>query len=132
MYHCNGCNKYFEEDKDSEITDVISKLCDDCKIKSKFCMICGKEIKNFDTSSKTKPEQGMWEGGIVDKISANYGSTLDGNMYIIAICDSCMIKHIDRIEYVGNYMENYRINKQILKIPKVITEDILKSDPKKD
>jgi hypothetical protein len=48
--------------------------------------------------------EGMWEGGIVDRIAANYGSSLDGNMYILAICDKCVIER--KLKYVGNYIEN--------------------------
>ncbi|HUX56225.1 MAG TPA: hypothetical protein VMV77_04580 [Bacteroidales bacterium] len=51
-----------------------------------------------------KPESAMWDGGIVDKIAAGYGSDLDGNMYLIAICDKCVIGNKDKIEFVGTYM----------------------------
>jgi len=31
-------------------------------------------------------------GGVVEKISAGYGSSLDGNQYVLAICDSCIME----------------------------------------
>lgn len=59
-----------------------------------------------------RAENRMWNDGIVGNISAGYGSTLDGNCYVIAICDECITKkHLDgTIAYSGHYMspEYYR------------------------
>lgn len=65
------------------------------------CIICNKFIKQIDNGNEW---EGMWEGGIVDRIAANYGSSLDGNMYILAICDKCVVER--KLKYVGNYNEN--------------------------
>ena len=48
----------------------------------------------------------MWDGGIVEKINAGYGSVLDGNMYVIAICDECIKEKAKEgsATLVGNYM----------------------------
>jgi hypothetical protein len=53
-----------------------------------------------------KAENRMWNDGIVANISAGYGSTLDGNMYVIAICDECIKKKEKEgiIAYTGDYM----------------------------
>ena len=111
MYYCDGCNRIFDKDG-KEFVGIIekfpyAKVCKDCIPKSRICIKCGKEIKNFDPTTKFKPENGIWFDGIVSKISAGYGSNLDGDMYIIAICDDCIRDNKDRVEYVGNYMEDF-------------------------
>lgn len=76
-------------------------------IVSRLCICCGFEIKPIHGGSDDKPWQGMWLGGTVDKISANYGSELDGDIHVVALCDGCVrVKLKDGIiEYVGNYNE---------------------------
>lgn len=51
----------------------------------------------------------MYNGGVVDKISGNYGSIHDSDQYIIAICDACIdrLKKEKKIEFAGNYMNMY-------------------------
>jgi hypothetical protein len=72
---------------------------------SHSCIGCGKEIKKLDGLPKDKDWEGMWDGGIVERISAGYGSLLDGDMYILAICDDCV--KFKKLKYVGNYMSSY-------------------------
>lgn len=62
------------------------------------CVICNKEIKPLypDVSSTEEPEKGMWDGGIVDKFYMPYGSRLDGDVYVIGLCDDC-IEHKQKI-----------------------------------
>lgn len=45
-------------------------------------------------------------GGIASRFEAGYGSTLDGNMYMIAVCDDCVRKadRDGRITFVDNYI----------------------------
>jgi len=56
------------------------------------CIVCGVEIKPLDLGhyEPEEFEQQMWEGGTVDKLYMPYGSRLDGNVYILAICDDCV------------------------------------------
>jgi hypothetical protein len=70
-------------------------------MKNYHCIKCDFEIKPIEPDLMTSPEQGMWSGGVVGKLYANYGSKLDGDIYIIAICDNCIKEYG---EYVGNYM----------------------------
>lgn len=66
------------------------------------CIKCDTEIKAIDYGSKhhiKHPESAMWDGGIVDKITAGYGSSRDTDQFIIAICDKC-IEH-ENIEHIG-------------------------------
>ena len=69
---------------------------------SHSCICCGKEIKKLDGQPKDKSWEGIWGGGIVERISAGYGSLLDGDMYVLAICDDCV--KLKQLKYVGNYM----------------------------
>jgi hypothetical protein len=48
----------------------------------------------------------MWKDGVVDLISAGYGSIHDGDEFIIAICDECLNKKImtGHIAYIDNYV----------------------------
>ncbi len=52
------------------------------------------------------PESQIWKGGIVDKIAAGYGSSLDGEMYYIGICDICTEENMrnGRLRYANNYL----------------------------
>ena len=50
--------------------------------------------------------EGMWNDGIVQRIEAGYGSLLDGDMFVMAICDTCVDKKTREgvMLWVGNYM----------------------------
>lgn len=70
------------------------------------CLLCEKKIKLlYPKDSKRKdfrPENNMWDGGTVTIINAGYGSEVDGNVYLIAICDNCL--EINKnIIILGNY-----------------------------
>ncbi len=67
----------------------------------RFCLCCGSQILKDGHSPKAlSPENCMWMGGMVGKIHAGYGSKLDGNVYIIAICDKCAIKKKKLMELI--------------------------------
>lgn len=62
-------------------------------MESRNCIRCGVEIEPITHGTNThvtKPESAMWNGGIVDKVTAGYGSDHDMNQFIIAICDECI------------------------------------------
>lgn len=81
-------------------------------IVSRRCICCDKEINKLDGMPNDKEWEGMWNDGIVEKISAGYGSTLDGDMYVLAICDDCVRKKHNegKLLYVGNYMFGSKVN----------------------
>lgn len=87
----------------------------------KNCILCKGEVEMIYPEKFTKghrEESCMWSGGLVDKISANYGSAFDSNMYLIALCDKC-IKYCEAsgsIEYVGNYMFPDEHNRELEKL----------------
>ena len=67
------------------------------------CIICDKEIKSLDKPFKGQDDStGMWDDGVVDKISAGYGSGFDGAIFMIAICDECIKKKKPRV--IGDYL----------------------------
>lgn len=72
----------------------------------------------------TNADNRMWDGGIVQIISAGYGSSFDTSQFVIAICDDCIKNkiHDASILHYGNYMhggkwvkEDIDQSKQILR-----------------
>ncbi len=61
-------------------------------MKSYKCICCGFEIKPVlhQYTDMLKPWQGMWDGGTVELLDMPYGSTLDGDKYVIGLCDTCI------------------------------------------
>jgi hypothetical protein len=51
----------------------------------------------------------MIDNGIIHIIDAGYGSTHDGDQFIIAICDDCIKENLQdaTLLYWGNYMGGY-------------------------
>ena len=51
----------------------------------------------------------MIDNGIIHIIDAGYGSTHDGDQFVIAICDDCIKENIQdaTLLYYGNYMSGY-------------------------
>jgi hypothetical protein len=71
------------------------------------CVCCNKEIKELDTPfNEDKLNEGNWNGGSVMRLNCSYGSSFDGDMFYIGICDSCLISKRDdnTIVYIGNYL----------------------------
>lgn len=58
------------------------------------CIICGKKIESlyFDSLEANSPEQGAWNGGVVEKLYMPYGSKFDSTIFIFGICDECIEK----------------------------------------
>jgi hypothetical protein len=56
------------------------------------CICCEKEIDSlwFESLSPDNPEQGAWEGGVVELLNMPYGSRLDTETFIFGICDDCI------------------------------------------
>ena len=51
----------------------------------------------------------MIDNGIIHIIDAGYGSTHDGDQFVIAICDDCIKENLQdaTLLYYGNYMGGY-------------------------
>ena len=59
------------------------------------CIGCGHEVPRLETGCPipADPATDMYDGGIVEWVYAGYGSRLDTNRYLIAICDDCMERY---------------------------------------
>ena len=71
------------------------------------CICCDKEIKQLDHAfEEDKLNESNWIGGSVGRIDCGYGSSLDGDMFYIGICDDCLIskKEKEKVIYLGNYI----------------------------
>lgn len=83
------------------------------------CICCGKEVKKLypEHHNDDKPWEGMWDDGIVERVSAGYGSLLDGDMYVLAICDKCTDQKAEEgtLVWVGNYMDKTQATRNKLK-----------------
>jgi hypothetical protein len=92
------------------------------------CICCGKEITLFDLDiddyinndkklDQSDPSSFMWNGGVVEKMSAGFGSINDGDVFYIGICDNCIKDNYKngRLIYKKNYMGFKRFTKDELK-----------------
>jgi len=81
------------------------------------CICCGKKIELLDKvqgltdeqifdSSDWQANNQMWNNGVVQQISAGYGSSLDGDYFYIGICDPCIEEGYrnGRLRYKGDYI----------------------------
>lgn len=66
-------------------------------------------------------QNGMTDNGDISIISMGYGSILDGDMYIIGVCDDCLksLKENGLVIYYGNYMSLYMEKEEIEKSKKI-------------
>lgn len=70
----------------------------------KTCISCNQQIKPLSISLD-EDEKGMFLDGAVGRIEVGYGSSFDGNIYLIAICDSCIEAKKESLVLLGNYLE---------------------------
>jgi hypothetical protein len=57
------------------------------------CLICDKEVLPlYPLEGRPDPENAMWNGAVVDRIEAGFGSIFDTDIFLIAICDDCVKK----------------------------------------
>jgi hypothetical protein len=84
------------------------------------CIICDSKIQLLDgtpnrfSKPKYNPVSQMWNNGMIERISAGFGSKHDGDMFYIGICDECTVKKFKdgTLRYAGAYMnEEYTDDK---------------------
>ena len=75
------------------------------------CMICDKIIQTLESPCKAENEKElhsrlMWDDGLIDVISAGYGSIHDEDVFLIGICDKCIskLKKDKKIHFLYNAM----------------------------
>ena len=70
-------------------------------MKTVSCLICDKII-SFLFDEEEDIDKANFNGAVVGKISAGFGSTHDGDVYVVGICDECIDKK--KIQPVSNYL----------------------------
>lgn len=66
------------------------------------CIRCGKEVKLlYPEMDNQILDSAMYDEGNVSEVYGGYGSSLDGDVYVIGICDDCLKQHG---HYVGTYL----------------------------
>jgi hypothetical protein len=68
-------------------------------VSHRTCCKCEKKVIKPLHSERIKPltqECGMWDDGVVEKITFGYGSRHDMDSYYVAICDECITDLKDR------------------------------------
>ncbi len=78
-----------------------------------FCICCGEPTTSIGygpdevTDKEYTLESAMYRKSVVDTISAGYGSTHDGDVYYISVCDDCADKALKdgRLAYKDNHMD---------------------------
>lgn len=70
------------------------------------CVVCDREIIQFEEGFGDKPWEGCWSDGAVQVVTMGYGSRLDGDMYLLCICDRCIKRKYSakKIRYKGDYL----------------------------
>ena len=68
------------------------------------CMCCDTTLKYCDGFPENDWVSAAIDGGTVFRFSVGYGSTHDGDIYYAALCDKCIDKKKNKLEYVGNYI----------------------------
>jgi len=90
------------------------------------CIVCDFKIEILDMSlgrmgkDNYIPSREMWNGGMIEEISAGYGSGHDGDIYYIGICDGCITKKFydGTLRYKGSYMGSEISEKALKKAEK--------------
>lgn len=100
-----------------------------------LCICCGDKIKPLPDSKDTEgkilmwdedrgeyrfashPDRIKWSGGIVDTVNTQMDSKFEGDIYLIAVCDSCIEKSLNcgRLKLKGNYIDDSDIDERAKK-----------------
>lgn len=94
---CSACKK-----RDEEI-EVVKRRVN--------CIVCKSKLRpsmDAELTEQTADFTPLLDGAVA-RISCGYGSALDGNIYIIAVCDTCLKEaaKTTRLVYTGNYLKNH-------------------------
>lgn len=94
-----------------------------------LCICCGTKIKPLQDSKHEEgkilvcnengkyelishPDRIKWSGGLVDTVTAPFDSDFQGDIYLIAVCDSCIEKSLNKglLKLKGNYIDESDVN----------------------
>lgn len=102
------------------ITDRLFGCCSQCAewdnnarvIRTSLpCICCGTQLRvecGDEEFTVNTVERYGFDGGMAASISCGFGSDLDGNVYMIAVCDKCAKnkQKEGKLTYVYNYFPN--------------------------
>jgi len=54
------------------------------------CIICDKRVEELHHFSDD-PAQNCWSAGLVEWVTAGYGSAFDMSRFLICLCDRCLL-----------------------------------------
>lgn len=54
------------------------------------CIVCGKLVRELEHFNDNDPADNCWNGGIVEWVTAGYGSVHDCSRFLVCICDNCI------------------------------------------
>lgn len=91
------------------------------------CICCGKDIHllnpDWESDSTVQdPTTANWNDGIIQSVVAGYGSCLDGNVYLIGICDNCLENKTrdGSAIFLYDYISNHKIKERRKFLNKVL------------
>lgn len=99
------------------------------QVKKLVCVCCDKPIetdyRDFDRPQDLEDGTQGFFTSIIGRISAGYGSTLDGGVYIINICDDCINKKVeeDKVIYLGDYLTSVEHHNKVTNLNKIDEEE---------
>jgi hypothetical protein len=59
------------------------------------CVCCEKLIETL-FADETRPQSGAYRNAVVDTLTAGYGSKFDMDRLLLAVCDECMERAIQK------------------------------------
>lgn len=104
-------NKKDEYLKAKETIQEYEKNINSNFISEYTCIVCQKNKiipYHKDIIDPLTQENSMWEDGVVEKITAGYGSCHDMDSYYIGICDEC-IENLKQKGLIKNFKELKKI-----------------------
>jgi len=64
-------------------------------VRNRTCCVCKEKVISKIEAKHIHPlrqEEGMWRGGVVEKITFGFGSKHDMDSFYIAVCDDCIVE----------------------------------------
>ena len=102
IFACIYVNK-LNRNLDKQIKERTTRVSN---TESMSCIKCDKELKKlYPDDVCSSLDRAMWDGGIVDKFVAGYGSDHDMDAFFFGICDDCVtkLKEDSKIIFEKNY-----------------------------
>lgn len=87
------------------------------------CVFNTEETRSGNTIYPVRAENRCWNDGLVTNISAGWGSGLDGDQFVLSICDDCVSEKVESgvMAYLGNSLfgNNLEVKEKIESCQKI-------------